>query len=596
MRPGVLLLTVALLPHASVAQPARRAYPEVTIANTEVRSLRSSAMGRSYDLYVYLPSRLDRTSGRKYPVLHLLDGQWDFKLLASIQGGLLYDRFVPDVIVVGITYSGPNANYDSLRAVDYTPKASPSNPGSGQGAKFLAFLETELMPFVETNYPADGTRRGLMGNSLGGLFALYAMFTKPQLFAGYAAGSPAVTYANRGAFDDEAAFASRRTELPVKLYISVGDQEPLSTPVQEIVRRIRDRNYRGLTFESRLIAGERHSGNKPEALNRGMRFLFQQPPEVASSASATRIDRLDAALDALIAPDAVIEKLADGFEWAEGPVWRASGRYLMFSDVPRNTIYKWQEGAGLSVFLRPSGYIGSRPPGRELGSNGLTIDANDSLVMADHGNRQIARVNEAKFTKTVLADRYDGKRLNSPNDLAYRSNGGSVKYRSPFGLRGLNADSAKELAHNGVYRLTPAGAVTLLTSELAYPNGIAFSPDGKTLYVSNADATKPMWMAYDVQADGSLARGRVFFDATELVRAGNKGVPDGMRVDREGNVFAAAPGGVVIISPQGKHLGTIVTGQPTANVAFGDDGSTLYITANNQLMRVRLRTKGAGFN
>lgn len=317
-----------------------------------------------------------------------------------------------------------------------------------------------------------------------------------------------------------------------------------------------------------------------------------QAPPVAS---VGRIERLDAALDSVIAPDAIIEKLADGFEWAEGPVWRASGRYVLFSDVPRNTIYKWQQGVGLTVFLRPAGYTGVKPPGRELGSNGLTFDANDSLVMADHGNRQVARLNEAKFTKSVLADRFEGKRLNSPNDLVYRSNGELYFTDPPFGLRGLDADSAKELKHNGVYRLTPAGALTLLTSELGFPNGIALSPDEKTLYVSNADAAKPIWMAYDVQADGSIAAGRVFFDATPLVRAGNKGVPDGMKVDRAGNVFATGPGGVVVLSARGTHLGTIVTGQPTANCAFGDDGSTLYITANNQLLRVRLRTKGIGF-
>jgi len=265
-----------LLPLATGAQASRPTYPQVTIPNTEVRALQSNVTGRNYDLYVYLPTRLEPGSGRKHPVLYLLDAQWDFKLLTSIQGGLFYDKFVPDVIIIGVTYSGPNATYDSLRAVDYTPHASPSNPGSGQAAKFLTFLETELIPYVEANYPADPAHRALMGSSLGGLFTLYAMFTKPRLFAGYAAGSPAVTYANRGAFADEAAYAAAHRELPAKLYVAVGDQEPLSGPVQELVRRMRARNYRGLTFESRLIAGERHSGNKPEAFNRAVRFLFQQ--------------------------------------------------------------------------------------------------------------------------------------------------------------------------------------------------------------------------------------------------------------------------------------------------------------------------------
>jgi proline-specific peptidase len=304
------------------------------------------------------------------------------------------------------------------------------------------------------------------------------------------------------------------------------------------------------------------------------------------------IERLDPALDALIAPDSPIEQLASGFEWSEGPVWRSSGRYLLFSDVPRNTIYKWQEGAGLSVFLRPAGYIGVNPPGRELGTNGLTLDANDSLVMADHGNRQVARLNEAKFTKTTLADRYQGKRLNSPNDVVYRSNGDLYFTDPPYGLNGLNADSTKELTFNGVYRLTPSGQLTLLTQALTFPNGLALSPDEKTLYVANSDPNRAIWMAFEIRPDGSVGPGRVFFDATSLARAGKPGLPDGMKVDRAGNLFATGPGGVFVFSPAGKHLGTIVTGQPTANCAFGDDGSTLYMTANDRLLRVRLKTSG----
>lgn len=306
------------------------------------------------------------------------------------------------------------------------------------------------------------------------------------------------------------------------------------------------------------------------------------------------IERLDPALDQLIAPDARIELLASGFAWAEGPVWRRSGGgYLLFSDVPKNTIYKWQESAGLTVFLRPSGYTGPTPPGRELGSNGLTIDAHDALVMADHGDRLIARIDSSTFTRTTLADRYQGKRFNSPNDLVFQSNGDLYFTDPPFGLRGLNDDPAKELSINGVYRLTAGGVLSLVTDELGFPNGIALSRDEKTLYVSNADAKRPVWMAYDIANGGNALHGRVLFDASALVRDGRPGVPDGMRVDRAGNLFAAGPGGILVISPQGRHLGTIRTGQPTANCAFGDDGFTLYITANNQLLRVRLRTKAA---
>lgn len=312
-------------------------------------------------------------------------------------------------------------------------------------------------------------------------------------------------------------------------------------------------------------------------------------------APGTAIERLDPALDALVAPDARIDVLAEGLDWAEGPVWHRGGKYLLLSDVPRNTIYKWQEGAGLSIYLRPSGYTGPTPPGRELGTNGLTFDARGALVVADHGDRLIARIDSAKFTRTTLADRYNGRRLNSPNDLVFRSNGDLYFTDPPYGLWKLNDDPAKELPQNAVYRLTPSGELTQLTSDLRFPNGLAFSPDERTLYVANSDADHPVWVAYEVLPDGTLARGRTFFDATALVRQGLKGLPDGMKVDRLGNLFATGPGGVLVFSPAGRHLGTIATGQPTANCAFGDDGSTLYITANHQLMRVRLRTRGMGF-
>jgi hypothetical protein len=266
---------IALLALATTR--ARAQFPAVAIPGTELRALHSSITGRDYDLYVYPPTPGSLAPGRKHPVLYLLDGQWDFKLLCSIQGGLLYDKYVPDVIVVGITYSGAHANYDSLRAVDYTPVASPNNPGSGQGAKFLSALETEIMPFIEKSYPADPSRRALMGNSLGGLFALYAMFTKPALFSAYVASSPAVTYASRGSFADEARYASAHDDLEAKLFIGVGADESLAAPVKEMIDKIRSRHYRGLQFDSRVIAEERHSGNKPETYNRGLRFIFRLP-------------------------------------------------------------------------------------------------------------------------------------------------------------------------------------------------------------------------------------------------------------------------------------------------------------------------------
>jgi gluconolactonase len=311
--------------------------------------------------------------------------------------------------------------------------------------------------------------------------------------------------------------------------------------------------------------------------------------------TGSKIERVDPALDTIVSPRARIEQIADGFAWSEGPIWNKRGAYLLFSDVPNNTIHLWKEGQPLGVYLRPSGYVGTTPFGRELGSNGLTFDKQDALVMADQGNRQISRVDPAKFNKTVLADRFEGKRFNSPNDLVYRSNGDLYFTDPPYGLTGLNADKTKELAFNGVYRLSAKGELSLLTKDLTFPNGIAFSPDEKTLYISNSDGEHAVWMAYDVQPDGSIANGRVLFDATQFVKDGKKGVPDGMKIDVAGNLFAAGPGGILIISPQGKHLGTIVTGQPTSNCTFGDDGYTLYITANNLVLRVRLMTKGVGF-
>jgi gluconolactonase len=327
-------------------------------------------------------------------------------------------------------------------------------------------------------------------------------------------------------------------------------------------------------------------------------LLTLAPPACAQVISSVgRIERLDPALDVIIPPGAHIELLASGFSWSEGPVWRKSGGYLLFSDIPSNTINKWKEGEGITVFLRPAGYSegGASPPGRELGSNGLTFDANDRLVMADHGNRQIARLNDSNFTKTTLAERYQGKRFNSPNDLVFHPNGDLYFTDPPYGLEGLNDSKDKELPFNGVYRLKPNGDVTRLVGDLTFPNGIAISPDGRTLYVAVSDPTKPLWMAYDIQSDGTLVRGRVFFDPAPFVAQRRIGSCDGMKVDRDGNLFATGPGGVFVFTTGGRHLGTIVTGEPTANVGFGDDGSTLYMTANNKLMRIRLRTKGLGF-
>jgi gluconolactonase len=308
------------------------------------------------------------------------------------------------------------------------------------------------------------------------------------------------------------------------------------------------------------------------------------------------VERVDPRLDQIIPPGAAMERLTDGLDWAEGPVWVPSGKYVLFSDIPKNMIWKWKDGEGKTSYLKPSGYSGSAPfTGREPGSNGLTLDKEGRLVMCQHGDRRVAR-QEKDGKITTLVDRYQGKRFNSPNDLCYKSNGDLYFTDPPYGLPGQMNDPGKELDFQGVYRLTPRGELTLLTKEMSRPNGIAFSPDEKTLYVANSDNDKaPVWMAFSVKADGTLDAGKVFFDAMPWVRQRKPGSPDGMKVDQKGNLFATGPGGVCIFSPDGKHLGTLNTGEATANCAFGDDGSTLYITANKYLCRIKTVTKGMGF-
>ncbi len=311
------------------------------------------------------------------------------------------------------------------------------------------------------------------------------------------------------------------------------------------------------------------------------------------------IERLDPALDALVPPDATLEVLAEGFDWSEGPVWVPAGGYVLFSDIPPNAIYRWKEGEGKSLYLQPSGYTADVARSGEVGSNGLVLDAEGRLVLAQHGDRRIARLDAPLDaptpTYTSLADRYGGNRFNSPNDLVYHSNGALYFTDPPYGLEQQTDDPAKEIDYQGVYRLATDGAVILLTDELSRPNGIAFSPDEQTLYVANSDPDRALWMAYDVQPDGSIANGRVFFDATALVQQGKKGLPDGLKIDQNGNLFATGPGGVLVFAPDGTHLGTLNTTEATANCAFGDDGSTLYITADMYLLRIVLSTKGDGF-
>ena len=308
------------------------------------------------------------------------------------------------------------------------------------------------------------------------------------------------------------------------------------------------------------------------------------------------IERKDPKFDELIPKDAVIEVLAAGFAWSEGPVWvkDKDGGHLLFSDIPNNVVNSWSEKGGLKEFLKPSGWTGAEKfTGKEPGSNGLALDKDGKLILCQHGDRRVSRLVDGKFV--TLVDKFEGKRLNSPNDLVFKSNGDLYFTDPPYGLPGQMTDKGKELDFQGVYRLSPKGELTLLTKEMTRPNGIAFSPDEKTLYVANSDPDKAIWMAFPVKADGTLEKGKVFFDSTQAVKDKKPGLPDGMKVDAAGNVFATGPGGVLVFDKDGKHLGTLATGVPTANCGWGDDGRTLYITADKQLVRVKTKTKGLGF-
>ncbi len=270
----LVFLFITAVACAQQVQANPEAFPKVTIAGSEVRTIKSASTGRDYDLYIHIPSNYAQDKNRKYPVLYILDGQWDFKLMDAVLGGLVYDKFAPEMIMVGITYSGVNPDYNSLRAMDYTPTAVHNVPGSGDGPKFLKFLTTELAPFIERTYRADPARRLLQGSSYGGLFTLYALFSGPGFFYGYIAASPALNHDSRYSFKQESEYARTHKELPARLYLAVGGAEGLSAPVQEFMRTLQSRNYKGLKLETRVAEGERHAGNKPEIYNRGLRFLF----------------------------------------------------------------------------------------------------------------------------------------------------------------------------------------------------------------------------------------------------------------------------------------------------------------------------------
>lgn len=316
------------------------------------------------------------------------------------------------------------------------------------------------------------------------------------------------------------------------------------------------------------------------------------------------VEKTDPGFDAIAPAGATIEKVATCCKWLEGPVWTHEG-YLLFADIPGNRILKWTPEAGISTYLQQSGYLGKEAfTGPESGSNGMTLDRRGRLTVAGHARRNVYRLESLSRPAivTTLAERYQGKRLNSPNDLVYRSDGSLYFTDPPYGLPTQgDSDPQKELDFNGVFRVRDAvshkpGApadpakLELIIKDLTRPNGIAFSPDEKILYIAVSDPQHKIWMRYDVKPDGTVENGKVFYDATS---APGDGGPDGIKVDEKGNLYGSGPAGVWVFSPDGKHLGTFKIPERVANLNWGgDDGRMLYITASSSLYRVRLKIRG----
>lgn len=347
----------------------------------------------------------------------------------------------------------------------------------------------------------------------------------------------------------------------------------------------------------KLILRPRHAA---AALALAASFAPLGAQDTLNFPSLGEIVRKDPALDKLLPSTATIEVLSSGFAWSEGPVWVAEkghphGGYVLFSDIPNNRVVRWEEGVGAKTWLQPSGYTGVADYGGEPGCNGLLLDGKGRLISCEHGDRRLSLLT-ANGGKRTLVDHYEGKRLNSPNDACLGADGKTIFFTDPpYGLPKRWEDPMRELDFCGVYRLSPDGRLTLLTKEMTRPNGIAFSPDFKTLYVAQSDPEAALWKAFPVKEDGSLGEGRVVHDATGAAKDGLPGLPDGLKVDKDGNLWATGPGGVYVMTPEGKLLGRISTGERTANCAWGGDGSVLYLTADMYLCRIQTTTKGAGW-
>ena len=319
-------------------------------------------------------------------------------------------------------------------------------------------------------------------------------------------------------------------------------------------------------------------------------FLFISFLSLQSQETFGEIERLDPSLDLLIPKNATLELLAEGFQWAEGPLWVPNLNGVLFTDVPKNTAYLWTESEGLSEFLNPSGMTNHAPHSSNEGANGLTLDSQGNLILCQHGDRRIARLRKWSFEEPeyeTLIDHYDGKWFNSPNDLVFSKTNDLYFTDPPYGLKKQDEDSLKELEFNGIYKWSLSTGVTLLNKMLSRPNGIALSRDEKTVYVGNSDKKNAIIAAFDL-VDGELINQRVFFDGKTIKRNGS-GLFDGLKVHSSGVIFATGPGGVLVINSEGKHLGTIRPGKATANCAFDAKEEYLYLTSNDVLARVKLK-------
>jgi gluconolactonase len=299
--------------------------------------------------------------------------------------------------------------------------------------------------------------------------------------------------------------------------------------------------------------------------------------------------RLDPELDRIIDPAAQVEVLGRGYRWAEGPVWVPRGEYLLFSDPPNNVVHRWERNLGIHPFLSPSGLQTPTPSGvREAGANGLDLDRQGRLLIADSGTRAIVRVDLATKLRTVLADRFEGKRFNSPNDLVVARSGAIYFSDPPYGLEGGDGSPLREQPRNGLYRLDPNGRVTLLDGSHRRPNGVALSPDERTLYLALSDEARPEVLAYALDASGRVTATRVFRDMRQQFGRGWPGLPDGLTVSATGDVFATGPGGVHVCASDGRLLGMIATGKAVANCCIGEGGRSLFMTSHDTLCRVPL--------